>query len=1189
MFLKRIDVVGFKSFADRIGIEFVPGVTAVVGPNGSGKSNISDAVRWVLGEQSAKSLRGSKMEDIIFAGSDSRKSLNVAEVTLTLDNQDAHLPIDYNEVSVTRRVYRSGESEYLLNKQQCRLKDIVDLFMDSGLGREAYSIIGQGKVEEILSSKPEERRKIFEEAAGVLKYKTRKQKAEQKLSLTEDNLLRVEDIMHELEDQVEPLEVQASIAKDYLEKKEELEQIEVALTVQEIEDLHKSWDEKSKEIELLRDQELKSSSVIQKEEAVLEQLRSKINATDESIDQLQEVLLFASEELEKLEGKKEVLKERKKNYHQNKDQLQKKIDIHKQKKIEYEDKLSDVSTKLEVQRNSLNKLKADLKENQNQLDLQEQNIEQKIEQLKSEYIEYLNEQASIKNEVRYLTNQSNDTTAKVNRLDEGYKNYIGHRKEIKDKRLKAEKEAAQSKDNLTKHIVKYNNLKTKLEKCEKAYNEKQSNLNQAFQYIQQFKSKKEVLEDMQEDYAGYFQGVKEVLKGKDQFISGIEGAVAELISVTKEFEIAIETTLGAMMQHVVVKDEMSARAAIQFLKKNRYGRATFLPLSVVRSRSMPSRDVQQIEGHPAYVGIASDLIEFNPKYTNIVQSLLGQVIIANNLEGANALASILNHRFRIVTLDGDVVNSGGSMTGGSQKQKNNSLLSRQRELDNLTEKLEKMEKQASMLENSLKDQKQEVQGIQAELEQMREQGEKLRIEEQQHISLYREIELEERNASERLTQYDREKSSLQEENAKIVERIEHLNEKLEHITKLADDLENQVNSLSEKRKTQQYSKENLQAVITELKVEVATQYEQLNNTEATFNRIQSELSENNSQLNDAEEDYWLLDKEMHSNSSGEEELDRQIVIKRKDKDQTVQLISERRKERLDSQNKTDDIERELKELKRTYKQLNDTIHREEVSVNRLDVELENRLEHLSEEYQLSYERAKEKYQLQIEVNEARKKVKLIKLSIDDLGTVNLGAIEEFERVSERFNFLKEQREDLMNAKETLYEVINEMDQEMTKRFKETFFEIQHHFKTTFSKLFGGGRADLQLTDPEQLLTTGVDILAQPPGKKLQHLALLSGGERALTAIALLFSILKVRPVPFCILDEVEAALDDANVHRFAQYLRAFSKQTQFIVVTHRKGTMEEADVLYGITMQESGVSNIVSVKLEESKELVASS
>jgi chromosome segregation protein len=1186
MFLKRLDVVGFKSFADRIGIEFVPGVTAVVGPNGSGKSNISDSVRWVLGEQSAKSLRGSKMEDIIFAGSDSRKPLNVAEVTLTLDNEDQHLPIEYNEVSVTRRIYRSGDSEYLINKQQCRLKDIIDLFMDSGLGREAYSIIGQGKVEEILSSKPEERRKIFEEAAGVLKYKTRKQKAEQKLQETEDNLMRVEDILHELEGQVEPLKIQASIARDYLDKKEELKVIEVALIVHEIEELHAKWEQQSQLVAQLKAQEMKLSSEIKQEESAVEKLRAEMHTLDLSIDELQEFLLVTSEELEKLEGKREVIKERKKNYHQNKQQLRQTIQTLTKKKQSYEIELTKESTLLEEQKQSLRQTKKQLAQYEEQFALLEQDIETQLEQLKSEYIERLNEQASVRNEIRYLNEQLNQQVTKTSRLDQDHEKYIEQRKNVKSNKKTVEANLATVKEQLEAHIQSYFDHKKKLEETEKEYGEKESKLYQAFQYIQQFRSKKEMLEDMQEDYAGFFQGVKEVLKARGNRLQGIEGAVAELITVSKEYETAVETALGAAMQNIVVKDEASARQAIAFLKQNRFGRATFLPLSVVKSRKISGQDLMRINGHTAYLGIAAELITFDQRFEQIVSNLLGHVLIAKNLEGANEIAAHSHHRYRIVTLDGDVVNPGGSMSGGSLKQKNNSLLSRQRELETITEKLQRMEEQTAMLENEVKSGKQEIKQCGQQLEAMREKGEALRLEEQQLTSTLREIELEEKNANERLTLYDREKKSYRSEKQSIQTRLQTLESALEQATSQAEKLESEVESLSSKKKTQQSSKESIQASITEWKVTVAEKQQQLANKTETVNRLTKEKYENEHQLKEVEEDYWLLEEEVNSSSTGEEKLDVSIQKKRKDKDQTIQSIGELRNERLEQQTQINDRERELKELTRNQKQMVDHVHHEEVSINRLDVELENRLEHLREEYGLSFEGAKNKHHLTIAAEEARTKVKLIKLAIEELGTVNLGAIEEYERVSERYTFLTNQRDDLNHAKQTLYDVISEMDEEMTRRFQETFFEIKSHFQTIFQELFGGGRADLQLTNPEELLDTGVDILAQPPGKKLQHLALLSGGERALTAIALLFAILKVRPVPFCILDEVEAALDDANVNRFAKFLRVFSSQTQFIVVTHRKGTMEEADVLYGVTMQESGVSNLVSVRLEESKQLI---
>ncbi|WP_408010957.1 chromosome segregation protein SMC [Pseudalkalibacillus sp. A8] len=1184
MFLKRLDVVGFKSFAERIGIEFVPGVTAVVGPNGSGKSNISDAVRWVLGEQSAKSLRGAKMEDIIFAGSDTRKPLNVAEVTLTLDNEDQHIPIEYNEISITRRVYRSGDSEYLINKQQCRLKDIIDLFMDSGLGKEAYSIIGQGKVEEILSSKPEDRRKIFEEAAGVLKYKTRKIKAEQKLRETEENLNRVEDILHELEGQVEPLKIQASIARDYLDKKSELEVIESALLVHEIEDLHTRWEAKSKEIEQLRVEELKLKEQVQQKEQEIGVIRDELAALDESIDELQDVLLNVSEELEKHEGKREVMRERKKNYHQNKEQLTLKIAQQKEKKKSIEETLQIERNQLQQHQGKLKSLQNKLKDQEQQLELVDKNIEEELEQLKSEYFDCLNDQTSIKNEIRYLSEQLEQQSSRSSKLHERHIQYIEERDRIAVQKEELNKKLKGIQTELETQVDAFMKLKTKIEKDEKTLTDKESKLYKAYQFIQQFRSKKEMLEEMQEDYSGFFQGVREILKERGKRLPGIEGAVAELITVSKKEETAIETALGAATQNIVVHTEEDARKAIGFLKKKRLGRATFLPMSVMKSRKLSHQEEERVSNHPSYAGIASNLVAFDDKHRKVIENLLGNVVIAESLEGANALAKILNHRYRIVTLEGDIVNPGGSMSGGSLKQKNTSLLSRQRELDSLTEKLGSMEEQTGQLEKDVKQGKQRLIDQKEKLESLREDGERKRLEEQQLKGELREIELQDKNINEHLSLYDREKGTYDSERVTMDERVASLKKSLKASETKAVELEKEVERLSSQKKNQQTTKDDLKEEITSLKVSLAQSEEQFSNSNSTVQRLQNELDETMKIMHDAEEEFWLLEEAVNTSTSDEEALDEKIIQHRKDKDATVQLIGDRRKERSQRQEKVEDQELELKELKRLHQQMSDGIHQEEVRLNRLDVELENRLNHLNEEYQLSYERAKEKYSLEMKPEEARTKVKLIKRAIDELGTVNLGAIEEYERVSERYNFLIEQRDDLNEAKETLYGIITEMDEEMTKRFKESFFEIREHFREIFRELFGGGRADLELTDPEDLLNTGVNFLAQPPGKKLQHLALLSGGERALTAIALLFGILKVRPVPFCILDEVEAALDEANVSRFAKFLRAFSEQTQFIVVTHRKGTMEEADVLYGVTMQESGVSNLVSVKLEETKQ-----
>ncbi|WP_404358719.1 chromosome segregation protein SMC [Cytobacillus firmus] len=1186
MFLKRLDVIGFKSFAERITVDFVPGVTAVVGPNGSGKSNITDAIRWVLGEQSAKSLRGAKMEDVIFAGSDSRRAQNFAEVTLTLDNADQGLPIEYSEVSVTRRVYRSGDSEYLINKQTCRLKDIVDLFMDSGLGREAFSIISQGRVEEILNSKAEERRTIFEEAAGVLKYKTRKKKAEGKLSETQDNLNRVNDILHELETQVEPLKIQASIAKDFLQQKEELEKIEVALTVCEIEDLHSKWEQLSRQLELHTEDEMKLSAVIQNKEAKVEELKDHIAAIDESVNDLQDVLLHSSEELEKLEGRKEVLKERKKNASQNKDQLHrnmKELTIKIAELKEQKEKHSALSIKVKAEAVKLQKA---LKEKQEQLKLFSENTEGKIESLKSDYIEVLNSQAASRNELQNIDQQLSQQGQRSSRLEMDNEKFIADRKKNEEKKQKIQSNLENLQKELENQVHLFRNEDRKLESLKNNYQKQEKTLYQAYQYLQQAKSRQEMLEEMEEDFSGFFQGVKEVLKARGSKLQGIEGAVAELIQVPKEYETAIETALGGAMQHIIVQDEQDGRSAIQFLKKNSYGRATFLPLSVIKGKKLNITQMQLVQGHPAFIGEAAALIQFEERHQPAIENLLGNVVIARDLKGANELAKLLQYRVRLVTIDGDVVNPGGSMTGGAVKQKSTSILSRKGELEELKSRITDMESKTANLEKQVKLQKSEIQKQDLRIEQLRKTGEELRLMEQKVKGELLEAEFEEKSINERLSLYDMDKAQFSQDIERLLARKSELAVLLDRQQKQIANLDHEIKALTERKNTQQTSKETVVSEINELKISFASKSEQLNHAEEKLAAINSELAVTQEKLKTVNEDLELLSSEMTNSSSGEQYLEEAAQQKLKEKNETLELIASRRNERLKLQASLEDLELEAKELKRQHKGLIEVLKDEEVKQNRLDVELENRLNHLREEYLLSFEAAKEEYPLQIEIEEARKRVKLIKLAIEELGAVNLGAIEEYERVSERYEFLHEQKTDLQEAKDTLFQVIDEMDVEMKRRFEETFEGIRFHFESVFQSLFGGGRADLRLTQPEDLLNTGVEIVAQPPGKKLQNLGLLSGGERALTAIALLFSILKVRPVPFCILDEVEAALDEANVQRFSQYLKRYSAETQFIVITHRKGTMEEADVLYGVTMQESGVSKLVSVRLEETRELI---
>ncbi len=1180
MFLKRLEIVGFKSFADRITIDFVPGVTAVVGPNGSGKSNITDAVRWVLGEQSAKSLRGGKMEDVIFAGSDSRKPLNFAEVSLTLDNEDQFLPVDYQEVCITRRIFRSGESEYLINKQPCRLKDIVDLLLDSGLGRDSFSIIGQGKVEEILNSKPEERRSIFEEAAGVLKYKTRKKKAEIKLSETEDNLTRIQDIIHELEGQLEPLKTQAAAAKDYLQKKDELQMYEISLLVYEIEQLHSRWEDLKARLEKMMSEEMELATQIQVKEADITEYRNKITALDESIDELQHVLLITSEELKKLEGKQKVLKERKKNAEQMQQQLEEAIRDGKEKLSRDKSIIKDLEEKKSRLEKELRQKREKLREYEETLSYYSEDLESKIESLKSDYIEYLNEEAAVKNDERHVEQQINQLTLKKESLFKDHEQFILEREKIHAEKEKLQQELDKIQRLIEETTVEYRIKERQLENIGNHISKKEKKYYEALQYLQNAQSRKEILEDMKEDYSGFYQGVKAVLKARNR-LTGIEGAVIELINVEKTYETAIDIALSASQQYIVVQTEEDARNAIRYLKKHGSGRATFLPMSVIQPKKIPEQLLHRIKNHPGFIGVASDLISYHKKYDHVILNLLGNVIICRDLEGANEISSLSGRRYRIVTLDGDVVNPGGSMTGGAQKKNKSSLFSRTRELESLKHKLTEMETECKKLENEIKEKKKLLKTEKENLSTILSHGETLREQQGRLKDQLKEIKWNEKNIQDRLHLFDNEIKIIDQELKELQNKKEQNVKQLGGIREKIKELDATIRGLSEKKSFDQSKKSVLTEEINGLKVSIAKLEEQLHHTANQLSTAKKNHAELEERIHEQTYELNRLRNYIEMNSDDDRKLAQEAEQKLSEKNDTVELIAERRNERLVLQQKSEDLEREVKELKRQHKETAQMLKNEEVKLSRLDLELENRLETLREKYTLSFEKAKKEYPLTAVPEEVREKVEKIRTAIQKLGTVNLGAIDEYERVHERYRFLTEQQEDLQAAKETLYQVIEEMDAEMMKRFNETFTAIQSQFNQVFQSLFGGGRAELKLTDPDDILNTGVEIVAQPPGKKLQNLGLLSGGERALTAIALLFSILKVRPVPFCILDEVEAALDEANVYRFSQFLKKFSEKTQFIIITHRKGTMEGANVLYGVTMQESGVSKLVSVRLED--------
>ncbi|WP_223066738.1 chromosome segregation protein SMC [Paenibacillus caui] len=1189
MFLKRIELAGFKSFADKTEMEFVRGITAVVGPNGSGKSNISDGIRWVLGEQSAKSLRGGKMEDIIFAGSDARKAVNYGEVSLTLDNGDQALPLDFSEVTVTRRVHRSGDSEYLINKQPCRLKDITELFMDTGIGKEAYSIIGQGRIEEILSTRSEDRRGIFEEASGIVKYKSRKKDARKKLDDTEQNLLRIHDLVSELEDQIGPLKEQSEKALHYKELREQLKDKEISLYIYQIEQIHKSWSEANEKLEALREEQLALSTVVSAHDAKLETDRSALRQIEEELEQLQRNLLLYSENFEKSEGQREVLKERYKNLVHNRQQIMETIGAGKQI---YERRMEEfrlVKEKYEAAKSALEEIRNVLSAEEAKLIGVTGGISSaQEEELKGSLLQIMNDMAQARNDIRSSDQQKEAVQRRMARAEED-----GSKWREEQARLKQSKNEL---DNSLKRLAKeisdlrssYITGSERVHSLQKLSEESREGLRRWEQKREALVSRRDTMKEMQDDYDGFAHGVKEVLKAaRKSALHGVHGAVAELISVPEKLEIAVETALGAAMQHIVMENEAVSRQAIAFLKQRQLGRATFLPLDVIRPRQISESDKRVMEQADGFVGVGAELVGYDRKYASIVGSLLGNVIFADNLEHANKMAARCQYRFRVVTLEGDVVNAGGSMTGGSQHRKNSNLLGRGRQLEQLDADIKQSEDMIQKLRQGLNDLKAQIVEAEQDLEKLREAGDRKRGEEQAAAGDLKQLETSFRHVTEQFELYGQEKGHYLKEMEELEQARKEAQQKLAALEEEEQKVQQSIQAAEFARKASESAKEELQTQLTGLKIREGKLEQETLSLQDQFVRLEEECTTRKRELDQNGSILQSIEADLKNNENESVRQTEQLNTNKLKKESANEQLELKRASRASLARKLEEGESETKEQRAALKAVDEKLLQTEIQVNRLDVELDNILKKLSEDYELTYERAKQLYAVPENAEETQGEVKDLKKRIAALGEVNLGAIEEFERVSERYQFLSEQKNDLVEAKTTLYEVIREMDEEMAKRFKTTFDAIRKEFVVVFGKLFGGGRADLVLIEPDNLLETGIDIVAQPPGKKLQNLQLLSGGERALTAMALLFAILQVKPVPFCVLDEVEAALDEANVVRFAEYLREFSEQTQFIVVTHRKGTMEEADVLYGVTMEEGGVSKLVSVKLEDEEAEIA--
>ncbi|HLQ95327.1 MAG TPA: chromosome segregation protein SMC [Pseudogracilibacillus sp.] len=1186
MFLKQLDTVGFKSFAERAKVDFVSGVTAVVGPNGSGKSNIIDAVRWVLGEQSAKSLRGQKMEDIIFQGSETRNPLNYAEVALTMNNQQGQLPIEYDEVNVTRRVYRSGESEFYINKKSCRLKDIIDLFMDTGLGRESFSIIGQGRIDDILSSKAEDRRAIFEEAAGVLKYKQRKYKAEYKLTETTENLDRVEDIIHEIEGQIEPLREQAKKAKQYKEKKAALKEKEVALLVTEINQVHEKWQALLTEIN--RNKQDQETLEKQKNEydARINQNRQKIDHLNEELETFQQSLLDITEKLEKTEGQKQVWSERFENAKHHKEQAEKNQKDSTNRlaalKLEWEKE----NETFQILKEKLQSCQAKMDKLRNNLSYKKEDIEKDIENKKSDYIEYLNEQA-------VLQNKKQAAETELKRFDA-----LSEKKFERQQQLKtAEQEQKVAKESTIKQLENKKSYvqtiesalktdQTKLQDARVTYQDMQKKLYEGNEQIAKLASRRDMLLEMRDAFQGYFNGVKAILQARQKgMLADIEGAVVDLLDVPSSYMTAIETVLGGHAQFIVVATDDAARRAISWLKQEKQGRATFLPLTSIRAKYIPNQTMEKIKEQEGFIGIASEAVQSNARYQTVREHLLGNVLIAKDLKAANKIAKLIHHAHRIVTLDGDMVFPGGSMSGGSKKKQQSSLFSREKEVQLLEEKLQRYEERKAAFEKKLNTQSKEVNQLEQRVTQQEKTVHAQKIELEEVQETYQDILFHYRNAAAALENEERAQQEKQREQTELKAQLAEVEAKQEPLQQTIKELDESIQMLTGKVTSFEEEEKQTEKQLHELEVSYASLQEQYQNKSNQLQQLTEQMDELKNQMDQQENELQnqMSEQELQTWKS---QLENDIENYRTKRETTNQKVEEKRTALSQVKQQVEDDTHETKGVNKKLRQEAEQIQEKEIQANRLDVTLDNHLSILQSEYTMTFEKAASLYYQVTHIKSARDEVNRMKEEIKTLGTVNLGAIDEFERMNERYTFLKTQQDDLLEAKATLYSVIQEMDAELTTKFAAVFEEIQNAFTRVFEQLFGGGYAALKLTDPNNLLETGIDIIARPPGKKLKTLGLLSGGERALTAIALLFAILEVRPVPFCILDEVDAALDETNVDRFGKYLRSFSTDTQFIVITHRKGTMEEADALYGITMQESGVSRLVSVKLEDTASLV---
>ena len=1173
MYLKEIEIQGFKSFADKTKVVFDQGVTAVVGPNGSGKSNITESLRWALGESSVKSLRGGKMPDVIFAGTESRKPLNYASVVVTLDNHDGFIKDAGQEIRVERHIYRSGDSEYKIDGKKVRLRDIHDLFLDTGLGRDSFSIISQGKVEEIFNSKPEERRAIFEEAAGVLKYKTRRKETESKLQQTQDNLDRLEDIIYELDNQIKPLEKQAENARKFLDLEGQRKAIYLDVLV-----------------------------------AQIKENKAELESTEEELAQVQELLTSYYQKREKLEEENQTLKKQRQDLQaeMSKDQgslmdltslisdLERKLALSKLESEQValnqleaqarlaalEDKRNSLSQEKSDKESSLALLEEKLVQNNQKLNRFEAELlafsddpDQMIELLRERFVALLQEEADVSNQLTRIENELENSRQLSQKQADQLEKLKEQLATAKEKADQQKEELETAKEQFQKLLADYQVIAKEQEEQNTSYQAQQSQLFDRLDSLKNKQARAQSLENILRNHSNFYAGVKSVLQEKDR-LGGIIGAVSEHLTFDVHYQTALEIALGASSQHIIVEDENAATKAIDFLKRNRSGRATFLPLTTIKARTISSQNQDAIAASPGFLGMADELVTFDKRLEAIFKNLLATTAIFDSVEHARAAARQVRYQVRMVTLDGTELRTGGSYAGGANRQ-NNSIFIKP-ELEQLQKEIAEEEASLRSEEVSLKTLQEEMARLTESLEVIKSQGEQARIQEQglslAYQQTYQQVEELETLWKLQAEELDRlSEGDWQADKEKCQERLTTIASDKQNLEAEIEEIKSNKNAIQERY--QNLQEELAQARLLKTELQGQKRYEV-----ADIERLGKELD--NLDIEQEEIQRLLQEKVDNLEKVDTELLSQQAEEAKNQKTNLQQGLIRKQFELDDIEGQLDDIASHLDQARQQNEEWIRKQTRAEAKKEKVSERLRHLQSQLTDQYQISYTEALEKAHELENLNLAEQEVKDLEKAIRSLGPVNLEAIDQYEEVHNRLDFLNSQRDDILSAKNLLLETITEMNNEVKERFKSTFEAIRESFKVTFKQMFGGGQADLILTDGD-FLTAGVEISVQPPGKKIQSLNLMSGGEKALSALALLFSIIRVKTIPFVILDEVEAALDEANVKRFGDYLNRFDKDSQFIVVTHRKGTMAAADSIYGVTMQESGVSKIVSVKLKD--------